>query len=95
MGVVSTIVDEDVFVRMVRRLMQITKPDGWLITKDLLHKDDGERLFHDATYATKYRSRQQYEAAFSQVGFGLVGDRKLAETEHTVNHIFLWRKPPR
>lgn len=59
MGVTSIIIDESEFIKMLRFLKQATKPNGYLILKDMLRIDQGDETAHSFEHNIT-RSKERY-----------------------------------
>jgi len=92
MGVVSTIIDDDVYDNLLDKLQLIAGNRGYLITKDSLSPEAEDRLIVTDSYVTKYRSEAGYERAFASRGFQLLKKVPLAKTDIIVNSLYLWQK---
>lgn len=93
MGVLSTLVDDTAFVRLVQQLAERTRAGGWLITKDTVCRSS-DRVQRTARYPIHYRQIDAYRAAFEHAGLVPVREIELARwTAEQINRLWVWRKP--
>jgi 2-polyprenyl-3-methyl-5-hydroxy-6-metoxy-1,4-benzoquinol methylase len=92
MGVLSTLVDEGPYQRLIAQLVDRVKPGGWLITKETVC-ETGDQLQKGGAYPIHYRHAKRYLQDLRQAGLELVSEFPLARwTALEANSLWLWRR---
>jgi 2-polyprenyl-3-methyl-5-hydroxy-6-metoxy-1,4-benzoquinol methylase len=91
MGVLSTIIDEPVFLRAVQRLRKALRPGGFMLLRETLSSlPDGE-LTETEGYAIRYRNDARYRHTLAEKGLQLEYEAMLIEAGSLTNRIQLYR----
>lgn len=93
MGVLSTIVDEPLFLRVARGLCAKVRPGGLLLLRDSLSLLAGGQTVVLENYATRYHFEGGYHGVFAATGLLRERDFPLADFGTCTNGFFLYRRP--
>jgi len=90
MGVVSALIQEDLFNKFSANLCRSLRSGGWLITKDTLSLG---RPYESEVgdYIAYYRNKDYYLNRLLQFGLTLKSVIELTSTDKTTNSLFLFR----
>ena len=90
MGVVSALIQEDLFNNFSANLCRSLRSGGWLITKETLSL--GEPYESEVgDYVAYYRNKDNYLNRLLQFGLTLKSVIELTSTDKTTNSLFLFR----
>ena len=93
MGVLSTVVDEPLFLRIARGLSAKVRPRGSLLLRDSVSlRPDGQTVV-SAGYATRYHFEGWYHGVFAAAGLLREHDFPLSDFGDCTNRFFLYRRP--
>jgi O-antigen biosynthesis protein len=93
MGVLSTVIDDWAFRRIIRTLPSAVRPHGLLLLRDSVSLLPEGQLVESESYATRYRNEEAYRQEFAGLGMQLEYEALLAEFGTSVNRFFLYRAP--
>ena len=79
MGVLSTIIDDWAFRRILQVMRSALRPGGRLLLRDSLSRLPEGQLIESETYATRYRNEDAYRREFEELGLVLEYERLLVE----------------
>jgi 2-polyprenyl-3-methyl-5-hydroxy-6-metoxy-1,4-benzoquinol methylase len=92
MGVISTIIDDWLFDRIVKGLVSKMRVGGCLISRDSLSTEPDGQLVSSDSYATRYRNEASYDRAFESAGLIRVAAFDIAQFGSYWNRIFVYRR---
>lgn len=95
MGVISTIIDDWAFQRVVGTLSRATKPGGFLLLRDSVSLLVDGQLVENNNYATRYRNLENYCRVFEDLSFEMELEIPLIEFGTSRNGFFLYRSVER
>lgn len=93
LGVVSCIHDDQKFLMLVRKLVSLSLPGGYLILVDTLGRNGEITKAYRNGYVARYRAQNEYESMFLGSGLKLSQTVQIsAMAEQTVNNLYVFRK---
>lgn len=92
MGVVSCILDDEKYQRVLNQLCLMIKNNGYLLMTDTLSITEEQVVLGDNGYLAKYRSEESYLMHLAGRGFTLIKsvELKRIEEKNLVNRLYLW-----
>lgn len=93
MGVTSSLIDDDVFIKSIWKLKAAMRPGAKLLVKDTLSLSSPELVEWDG-YTAIYRNLKAYIGSFEALGLTLVEEIELAKDDDRkrTNRFFLFRQ---
>lgn len=91
MGVLSTIIDEPIFLAVARKLRAAARPGGFMLLRDTVSLLPEGELVQSDTYAIRYRHENHYRQTLANLGMTLEYEAPLIEEGKLVNRIYLYR----
>jgi 2-polyprenyl-3-methyl-5-hydroxy-6-metoxy-1,4-benzoquinol methylase len=91
MGVLSTIIDEPVFLDLIDKIRNAVRPGGLVLLRDTVSLLPEGQLVQSDTYAIRYRHEGCYRRTMANLGMGLEYETRLIEAETLVNRMFVYR----
>jgi hypothetical protein len=96
MGVLSGLVDEDIFLKSIWKLKAAMLPDARLLLKESLSLATPEAIDWNG-YTAIYRNLSAYITAFASAGLELIDERTIYEDKEKsrTNRFFLFKRAGR
>ncbi len=91
MGVLSTIIDEPAFLKVVANLRKAARPTGFVVLRESLSSLPDGQLVESENYAIRYRNERCYRQTLAGYGMSLEYEVPLIEAGTLVNRIQLYR----
>ncbi len=92
MGVTSTLILENYYLKVLNTLSTSLKFNGLLLMQDSLQKNSEHEIINHSDYSAIYRSREYYIKNIENLGLTLVTDITLSEDDSRINKLFLFKK---
>jgi 2-polyprenyl-3-methyl-5-hydroxy-6-metoxy-1,4-benzoquinol methylase len=94
MGVTSVIIDENMYRRLLQRLVEVLAPSGYLLMKDTLSTAPSAEYLHTGQRPTIYRSQKAYLKYLASLGLELKHSVPLQNRpkKNRRNSLFLFQK---
>jgi 2-polyprenyl-3-methyl-5-hydroxy-6-metoxy-1,4-benzoquinol methylase len=93
MGVLSTIIDEPAFLKVVGSLRKAVRAGGFVVLRETLSSLPEGQLVESENYAIRYRNERYYQQTLADNGMSLEYEAPLIEAGTLVNRIQLYRVP--
>lgn len=90
MGVLSTLIDEWAFTKVVRNIRNSVRAGGFVILRESLSSLPDGQLTESDTYAIRYRNEDMYRKTMADVGMTLQYEAPLIRSGDLVNRIQLY-----
>jgi 2-polyprenyl-3-methyl-5-hydroxy-6-metoxy-1,4-benzoquinol methylase len=91
MGVLSTVIDEPAFLKVVGTLRKTVRPSGFVVLRETLSSLPEGQVIESENYAIRYRNEGHYRRTMADSGMSLDYEAALIESGTLVNRIQLYR----
>jgi 2-polyprenyl-3-methyl-5-hydroxy-6-metoxy-1,4-benzoquinol methylase len=91
MGVLSTIIDEPAFFRVLDSLRKAVRAGGFVVLRETLSSLPEGQLVESESYAIRYRNEDRYRQTLADRGMTLEYEAPLLQESSLVNRIQLYR----
>ena len=91
MGVLSTLIDEPVFLAVARKLRAAARPGGFMLLRDTVSLSPEGELVQSDAYAIRYRHENHYRQTLANLGMTLEYEAPLIEEGKLVNRMYLYK----